>query len=115
MKVAWFGFLCMIWISGMFLTNIINDTYITDSSAEELTTITSTTVIETTTDTGSTSLTNAIRNFFSNIIKFLSWDFAFFEGGFEWIRWFLLTPITAVFAAGFVLMFASSIWGLMAK
>jgi len=115
MKVSWFGFLCMIWISGMFLTNIINDSYVTDDEAKTLSETTSNTIIETTTDTGSTSLTNAFRDFFSNVFKYLSWDFAFFEGGFEWIRWFILTPITAVFVAGFILMFASSIWGLMAK
>lgn len=115
MKVSWFGFLCMIWISGMFLTNIINNEFIMDSEAEQLTETTSTTIIETTTDTGSTSLTNAIKDFFSNVMEYLSWDFAFFEGGFEWIRWWILTPITAVFAAGFILMFASSIWGLMAR
>ena len=115
MKISWFIALCMIWITGMFLSNLINDEYIDDQEAEELTQITSNTVIETTTDTGSTGLTNAVKDFFSNIIKFLSWDFAFFEGGFEWIRWWLLTPITAGFAAGFILMFASSIWGMFAR
>lgn len=114
MKVAWFGFLCMIWMTGMFLTDIINNEITGDEAAESLTQTTSTTVIETTTDTGSTSLTNAVKNFFGTITSYFTWDFAFFEGGFEWIRWFILTPITTIFAAGFILMFASAIWGYFA-
>ncbi len=115
MKIGMFAALCMIAMCGVFLSNIIDGETTADPDAERFTEISKNTVIETTTDTGSTSLTNAIKNFFTRITDFLTWDYAFFEGGFEWIRWFILTPITCAFAAGFILMFASSIWGLFSR
>ncbi len=115
MKIGMFAALCMISMCGVFLSNIMNGETTADQDARDFTEMSRTTVIETTTDTGSTSLTNAVSGFFSRIVEFLTWDYAFFEGGFEWIRWFILTPITAAFAAGFILMFASSIWGLFAR
>ena len=44
------------------------------------------------------------RLFFEILPKVLTWNFAFLEGGFEWVRWFFLWPISAffMFAVGIV-------------
>jgi len=111
---ALFGFIIFATIVGWFISAVIEQDYVT-SHAAQLDIATGYSVISIK-NIDTFSVLNPFSELWRELIpKMLTWKFAFLEGNAEWIRWFVLIPISAVFVFSVGILMAQMVRGFVTR
>lgn len=125
MNIKFFGFIIFIFIVGTFLgftfeeigpmseeaTMTVGDEEMTFT--EVMDAMTSFDLRSWTDVWGPIKIPTFLAVFFSVVAKVITWDYAFFTGGWEYARWFIFIPISAMVAFGVTVLFVQLMRGLI--
>jgi len=110
MRMEFIYLMAIMVVVGTFLSALVEDDYVGEEEIGDYNTISSYQVVKYNSE-GEVNIPGSIGGFFGIVMKLLTWDYAFFEGGFQWIRLFILMPITTMIIIGFIITFSVSVFG----
>jgi len=64
---------------------------------------------------GSLDIPTSPTGMWGKFTQILTWDFAFFDGGYSWIRYMMLAPLTITMSIAVILMFVNSVFGIFSR
>ena len=121
MKTAFIGFIVFVWVILAVLIvvwaddSLANSTMVvagnTTTVADSINVITSFNILEWTELFGVIPIPMFNMYYFETFLTMASWDFAFFSGTMEYVRWIIFMPITAMFVFGIMILLISLIQG----
>ena len=109
-------FVFFVFFGGNYLSHISEEAYLGAADVETLNQAMGQNVHELQ-GTGGTlaAMKSGVYVFTKAIPKALSWDYAYFEGDWEIVRWFLLTTVTGPFMIALSLLFMPILQGIWAR
>ena len=112
LSTGWMLFFTFSFVIGQFLSMVIEASASPQMDALNIATNYNLIV---TYDIGVISIPFLSGQFFTEALpRMILWDYAFFHGDFEWIRFFLI-PFSIVFVLAFAMMFITSIQGFFRR
>lgn len=111
MPAKWIGFIVFVWIIGAMVGAVLEGSFISANETSVLNQLMGWQEITSQESWWPVKFIGALPDFFNGIFRLLTFDFAFFYGGWELVRLVLLAPIIATVVFGLIIMF----FGLFSK
>lgn len=105
MAPKYVGLIVFIWIIAGLCQGVIEGTMLGANESGVLNGVMSWTRVFSEQDFGIVELVGTIPTFFVSLFKMFTFDYSFFKGEWEIVRWILLAPLMATFVFGLVTMF----------
>lgn len=105
MPIKYIGALVFLWIVAAMVGAIIEGATLSGNETGVLDDLTSWTEVKTTESWGVFRAVGALPGFFSALFTVLTFDFAFFDGTWELVRWFVLVPLMVTVVFGLIVTF----------
>ena len=105
MPAKYLALIVFLWVVAAVLGGVIEGATLSSNETSVLDNLTSWSEINTAESWGTFKFLTALPSFFSSLFTLMTFDFAFFDGGWELVRWFLFVPLMVMTVFGLVVTF----------
>jgi len=105
MPIKYIGALVFLWIVAAMVGAIIEGATLSANETGTLHDLTSWQEVKTTESWGAFRAIGALPGFFSSLFTIMTFNFAFFDGQWELVRWIILVPLMVTVVFGLIVTF----------
>ena len=105
MPAKYLALLVFLWVVAAVLGGVIEGAALGENETGVLNILTSWAEVNTAESWSIVKVVQALPSFFSSLFELMTFDFAFFDGGWELVRWFLFVPLMVTVVFGLITTF----------
>lgn len=105
MPVKYIGLLVFLWVVAAIVGGVIEGAAMSENETGVLNDLMSWSEVSTSEAWGPLKVIAALPDFFGSLFNLMTFDFAFFDGQWELVRWVLLAPLMATVVFGLIITF----------